>query len=75
VLVPLPVATAVIVLPEPFAGPEVPEFTTVQLKVVPATDPDSCIVIVSPSVTSKELGVAITSGIAFTVTTTCIGVP
>ena len=62
-------------LPVPFVAPDTPACTTVQSKVVPTTELDSTIPVVDPSQIVSEAGVAITSGVGLTVTTTSIEGP
>jgi hypothetical protein len=63
--------------PVPAAAPvNKPELVaTVQLKVVPATLLVKAIPVVPPEQNVCEAGVAVTTGVGLTVTTTVIGVP
>jgi len=62
-------------VPEPAVAPVAPDWLTVQLYVVPLTEPLSAMDVALPEQIVCVVGVATTFGIGFTVTVTVIGVP
>ena len=61
--------------PEDAVAPDTPDCTTVQAKVVPATLLVSAIDGAVPEHIVCDAGVAVATGVGFTVTTTTLGVP
>jgi hypothetical protein len=61
--------------PEEDVAPETPDCTTVQEKVVPATGLLSATELAAPEQIAWEAGVAVATGIGFTVIITTFGVP
>jgi hypothetical protein len=74
-VVPVAVSVCAIVAVEPFAAPVKPDCATVQLYVVPTTLELSGIEVALPEQIVCDDGVAVTTGVGFTVTSTVKAVP
>ena len=74
-VVPVAVNVWAMVAPEDAVAPETPDCTTVQAKVVPATLLVRATEDAVPEQIVWEAGVAVTTGVGLTVTTTVTGVP
>jgi len=74
-VVPVAVRVWAILDPEAAVAPEVPDCTTVQEKVVPATGLLRAMAEVAPEQIACQAGVTVATGVGLTVITTTTGVP